>query len=883
LTEQKENERLARQQAEADERAQLIFDSAPFACTMFGKNINMIDCNQETVRMFGIPDKEFFLTRALELFPEYQPSGATTAEDAVTNVGLALEKGYHRFEQMYRKMDGGSLPAEVTLVRIKHRGEHILASYMRALTERKAREQLKKLVTEKTSMLSAVFDSTHDILFCKDNNLLYTDCNKAMEAFFNVRRSDIIGRREADALDMPPEIVARLTAMDKSVIAEKRTVISEETVRGCDGNMVRFEIIRSPLVQEGKVVGVVGMARDLTQRDAIMELEKRNVEAEAANRAKSAFLATMSHEIRTPMNAILGMAEIQLQDEGLPLSAKEALNIIYNSGYSLLGIINDLLDLSKIEAGKLELVNSRYETAGLISDTINLNTARIGDKRVEFKMVVDEDMPLEMIGDELRIKQILNNLLSNAFKYTDSGEVMLSLSADAADDENSPSVLLTIAVKDTGQGMDDEQVRSIFDVYSRFNMEANRSIEGTGLGMSIVQHLVEEMGGDISVQSELGKGTEVIVCVKQGYVGPNSLGSDLAGDILSFRMLGGKTKKSQIVREPMPYGRVMVVDDMETNLYVARGFLVPYGLTIDTALSGYEAIAKTIERGKDYDIIFMDHMMPGMDGIETVKNMRAKGYTRPIVALTANAVTGQAEVFMANGFDGFISKPIDMREMNASLNKFVRDKHPPEVVEAARAAWGGAAQTAEWDEAAQTADEAPLADPGLAKIFIRDAEKAIIAVQKYDGSDLQSYIINVHGLKGALANIGEAKLSALAKDLEQAGRESALDFIADMTPGFLAGLQEVLEGLKAGLAEEEVGEASSEDMAHLRKMLLAAKAACANYDIDGARAALKEISQRQWPRPINSLLDTIAEHLLNSEFEKAEEACGAQLSDVGAS
>jgi PAS domain S-box-containing protein len=751
LTEQKEIERLARQHAEADakareaeERAQLIFESAPFACTMFDKDLNSIDCNQETVRMFGVPDKEFFLTRAYELFPEYQPSGATTAEDAAKNVGLAIEKGYHQFEQMYKRLDGGSLPAEVTLVRIKHRGEDVFASYM----------------------------------------------------------------------------------------------------------------------------------RDLREQKAVAELEKRKAEAEAANRAKSAFLAMMSHEIRTPMNAILGMAEIQLQDECLPPSAKDALNIIYDSGYSLLGIINDLLDLSKIEAGKMELGNSRYETAGLISDTINLNAARIGDKPIEFKLLVDEDLPLELVGDELRIKQILNNLLSNAFKYTDSGEVMLSLSAEAGGDEDARGVLLMIVVTDTGQGMSYEQVQTIFDVYSRFNMDANRNIEGTGLGMSILQRLVEEMGGDISVQSELGIGTEIIVTVKQGYAGPTNLGSDLAGNILDFRMSDAKTKKSQIVRDPMPYGKVLVVDDMETNLYVARGFLLPYGLTIDTALSGYEAIAKTIERGKDYDIIFMDHMMPGMDGMETTKKLREGGYAHPIVALTANAVAGQVEVFMANGFDGFISKPIDTLEMNASLNKFVRDKHPPEVVEAARAAWS---------EALQAADDAPRADPGLAKIFIRDAEKAIIAVQEFDGGNLQSYITSVHGLKSALANIGEAKLSALAKELEQAGRDCALDFIADKTPGFLAGLREALEGLKAGLAKENGAEATSEDMAYLEKMLLGVKAACADYDAGAARAALKGLKQRQWPGHIAAMLDTISEHLLNSDFEKAEEACGAQLFDAGTS
>jgi CheY-like chemotaxis protein/anti-sigma regulatory factor (Ser/Thr protein kinase) len=360
---------------------------------------------------------------------------------------------------------------------------------------------------------------------------------------------------------------------------------------------------------------------------------------------------------------------------------KNALNIIYNSGYTLLAIINDLLDLSKIEAGKLELINDRYEIASVINDTINLNTARRGSKPIEFKLYVDKDIPLELIGDELRVRQVLNNLLSNAFKYTDSGEVSMSLAAETI----GKKVTLTITIRDTGQGMTDEQIREMFDAYSRFNLKANRMVEGTGLGMSIVQQLVDIIGGDVSVKSVPGKGTKITVHLIQGYAGPARMGKKLTETLMNFRLTTtSKTRRVQIVREPMPYGRVLVVDDLETNLYVAKGFLLPYGLVVDTALSGPEAIEK-IERGNEYDIVFMDHMMPKMDGIEAVQIMRKKGYTRPIIALTANAVSGQADIFMANGFDGFISKPIDIRELNASLNKFVRDRQPPEVIEAARA------------------------------------------------------------------------------------------------------------------------------------------------------------------------------------------------------
>jgi CheY-like chemotaxis protein len=309
---------------------------------------------------------------------------------------------------------------------------------------------------------------------------------------------------------------------------------------------------------------------------------------------------------------------------------------------------------------------------------------------------------------------------------------------------------------------------------------------------------------------------------------------------------------------------------METNLYVARGLLLPYGLTIDTAISGAEAIGK-IDRGNVYDIVFMDHMMPGMDGIETAKAMREKGYQHPIVALTANAVLGQAEMFMENGFDGFVSKPINVQELNAMLNRFVRDRHPPEEVEAAHTAYGGRNAIV---------SEGPQVDTELAKIFTKEAEKAIAALESYEGSGseaLQAYIMNVHALKGALANIGETELSGLARDLEQAGREERLAFISEETPMFLDGLRALVDKFKP---EENIAcDASDLDMEYLRQKLLVVKEACAVYDKKAAKSALAELKQRAWPGEFSTLLDTIGEHLLHSDFDEAEAVCAAHLSD----
>jgi signal transduction histidine kinase len=332
-------------------------------------------------------------------------------------------------------------------------------------------------------------------------------------------------------------------------------------------------------------------------------------EAEDASNAKSRFLASMSHEIRTPMNAILGIAQIQLQDEDLPAKQQAAMEKIYSSGNNLLGIINDILDLSKIETGKMEINPSEYDIPSLINDTVQLNVMQIGSKPIEFILDVNEKLPSRLIGDELRIKQILNNLLSNAVKYTDTGHVKLNVTHKTEDN----NVILRFVVEDTGQGMKKEDCEKLFSEYMRFNMNANREKEGTGLGLNIAKSLIELMEGTITVKSEYGKGSTFTVTVKQKAVECEPIGSVISNKLRDFSFTGkNQSEKLQIVREPMPYGKVLVIDDVETNLYVAQGFLSPYKLNIDLAISGFEAI-ELIKNGKTYDVIFMDHMMPKMD------------------------------------------------------------------------------------------------------------------------------------------------------------------------------------------------------------------------------------------------------------------------------
>jgi len=391
--------------------------------------------------------------------------------------------------------------------------------------------------------------------------------------------------------------------------------------------------------------------------------------SDEASRSKSHFLATMSHEIRTPLNAVIGIAQIELQKDDIPEEYSSAFEKIFNSGNSLLGIINDILDMSKIESGKMEIFPDEYDMPSLINDAVHLNIGRIGTKPIEFILSVDGTLPLKLIGDELRLKQILNNLLSNGFKYTDSGFVKLTVThADEADE-----VALHFIIEDTGQGMKPEDLEMLFSEYSRFNASINRATEGTGLGLSITKKLIEMMNGTISAESEYGKGTVFTVIIKQTAVDCDIIGEELASQLRDFTFHGDKYTV-QTTHEQMPYGKVLIVDDVDINLYVAEAMMASYGLTIETVLSGFDAV-NLVNAGNTYDVIFMDHMMPQMDGIETTQKLRQSGYRGCIVALTANALVGNSEMFMDNGFDGFISKPIDVVQLDDILNKFIRDKH----------------------------------------------------------------------------------------------------------------------------------------------------------------------------------------------------------------
>ena len=612
----------------------------------------------------------------------------------------------------------------------------------------------------------------------------------------------------------------------------------------------------------------------------ITELIAAKEAAESSNRSKGFFLAQMSHEIRTPMNAILGISEIQLLDKTLSPNAEEGYRKIYESGNLLLNIINDILDFSKIDAGKLEVFCDRYDVPSLINDSVQLNRLRFENKLINLKINLDENTPHELFGDELRIRQILYNLLSNAFKYTEEGEVELSVYPKPAPyDEkgNKETVSLIFRVHDTGQGMTESQISRIFDEYSRFNMETNRSISGTGLGMSITKRLIDMMNGEIQIESKPGEGSIFTVRLPQVRCGAAVCGEEISKSLREFNFRNiSLEKKSQIVHEQMPYGKVLVVDDVESNLLVAKGLLNPYGLHIETVKSGFDAIKK-IEDNKNYDIVFMDHMMPKMDGLKTTKILRDMGYKHPIVALTANAVIGQEEMFLANGFDGFISKPIDSRELNHILIELIRNKKPMQEPEHDLP-----------EKKSKEPEPVPLNDElkTAAALDIRNAIDVLedllpnmhgnSADAASAASDMELFITTVHGIKSALANIGEKQLSDTALKLELAAQQAAKDNgeltrMSAEANNFLNALKDYLERIKPAETNDNE-EVSDDDKIFLKEKLNEIKTACGKLLIKDAKKTLIELKQKTWSKKINEMLNEISMYLLRGEFEKAENA-----------
>jgi len=721
-------------------------------------------------------------------------------------------------------------------------------------------------------------------------------------------------------------------------------------------------------------------------------LHKTMEDLKAASKAKSDFLAKMSHEIRTPMNAITGMAELALR-ENIPNSAREHIITIKQAGNNLLSLINDLLDFSKIESGKLEIIPGNYQFSSLIHDVVSIIKMRVVDSNISFVVNIDCNVPNSLFGDETRIRQILLNVLSNAVKYTKKGFVSFSVSGKITED----TAFLTIDVTDSGNGIKQEDLAKLFGEFVQIDMASHRGVEGTGLGLVITKKLVNAMGGDINVQSEYGQGstftitlsqkicspeplaaienpeeksvlvyeknkiyadsiaytvdnlgvvchrvendyelreklqakdytflfvsysllvnakaiikelkskTEIVVLTEFGNV-PSGINLDIlvmpvhtisVANILngvSDRFSYSSNENITVVQFSAPKARILIVDDIGTNLKVAEGLMLPYKMKMDLCMSGAEAI-NAVTRNL-YDLVFMDHMMPEMDGIEATKIIREMASKNPhyanlpIIALTANAVSGTKEMFLANGFNDFLSKPIDTIKLNAILAKWLPKEKQEKLITDAKIIDASDSDF----EVPEIEIEGLDVKKGIAMTggtfenyartlaaFHKDGLQKIGEIKKcLKTNNYSLYTTYVHALKSASASLGAHDLSEQAKELETAGKQENSEFIDSNNPQFLMSLEIILNHISDALNSLKKEE-TYVDFDVLKSRLCKLKEALDALDfgaIDEISSNLQKFAQA--PK-IGETVESILQNIIVGKYEEAVAAIDTLLIEV---
>lgn len=635
---------------------------------------------------------------------------------------------------------------------------------------------------------------------------------------------------------------------------------------------VEETVLKDNELIQGYMMTIVDVTKIIEQNHLMKRLV---LQTEDANRAKTNFVSNMSHEIRTPMNSIVGITEILLRSRHSPKEQEYLLNI-QSSGRVLLTIINDVLDCSKMEAGKMQLFDEPYDTCSLFHDLRISMENRIGHSGLELIYDIDQDIPCKLKGDMGRIRQVIINLVNNAIKYTEKGSVRFSVHVRQ---KNTDKVMLYYEVADTGIGIRKEDQKILFDAFQRVEMDRNRYVEGTGLGLTISQNLVNMMGGVIEVESEYGKGSRFFFTIEQTIIDPTP--------VSAVNYNGQKDNVTEKEAECLfiaPEAHILLVDDNELNLVVAKELLKPLRMQIDTAENGLQAVKMV--RGSQYDLVLMDHMMPVMDGIEAAKAIRAlpedKYQKLPIIALTANAMVDARKEFLKAGMNGFVAKPIDFARICNQLKLWlpkdlVRDVPKEEAKKLLADDLSDREIQPEDPQMGFSFEEgvkhcgSKAALMKTIRIFYRMIDSKANKIEQCLKEGLISdYVIEVHALKSSALLIGAVPLSEAAKELEDYGKQGKTEVLEEKTPDVLTMYRDLKNILRPYAEKEEDAKKEFSDGEWITA-LQQIHQCIEQFDLDGVDQIMEQLEEYQVPECIRESMDQLRVYVADVSMEEIME------------
>jgi len=767
--------------------------------------------------------------------------------------------------------------------------------------EREAKEAALSESHSKSEFLASMYLSIHEIDLENDT---FTEIHSRQNI------NDIINRTVGNASEVLPEVMKQtsdetswdtlIPFVNLSTINERlkgRITISQEFL-GMGGKWCRGRFIAMDRLADGNLNHVLWTIEyidaEKRERDQLqIERDRMKFAAEknaAASQAKSAFLANMSHEIRTPINAVLGMDEMILRES----EDKDILGYAANiktAGTNLLEIVNEILDFSKIEAGKMEILPENYDISFLIADLVNMIDGRAKKKNLDFILQIEPNLPKILFGDSVRLKQCILNLLTNAVKYTKEGSVTLSVDWEKLGEQK---ISLKVNVKDTGIGIKEADLEKLCVPFERIEEEKNKTIEGTGLGMSIVTRILSMMGTRLDVKSEYGKGSEFSFCVEQEVIDWEKV-----GDIKEIPKNDSALPVSYTEKLHAPKAKLLFVDDTEINLDVVKGLLKNTGIKIDTALSGKETLQKVQQ--EVYDIIFIDHRMPEMDGIETLHAMQNLEENlckdKPCIALTANAISGVRQMYLDEGFTDYLSKPVKPEKLEAMIIKYL----PAEYLEGAENEILESSQTVDGEASeSESSEEAPLAlvedekDSFLEKLKLIEEidtdyalmncgtsqileftfkkyyetidSKAGELQQLFEAGDWENYGIKIHALKTTSRLIGLEQLAKQAEHLEHCADKNEIEEIQEKHKLILKDFMAYKEKFRNLFPENETEEKSLISAEEFSEKLKQIEGFVDNFDIDGLDSVMEELAKCKVPEEFEKKLVKIRALVENVDF-----------------